>query len=265
MVINLDRSNIEKIARNPEDRLLLAKVWDKINAGLRKNIPTSTCFLSPRELEMARYLFGDLEGLHAFGGYQDAERKMLIFLPDYLDASALMDEDSPLVCLRAEFYHGDSPSHRDFLGALMGAGIGRETVGDICVGSESCDFFVTAEIAPYIMQNFTSAGRTHVRISRILLDRIRIPEPEVKEIKDTLASLRLDSIIASGFRIGRSLASTYVSQGKAAIDGLPCEKPDKAVSEGAKISVRGLGKIKLAAINGKTKKDRISITIHRYI
>ena len=35
----MDRSNIEKIARNPEDRVLLAKVWDKIQAGVRKNIP----------------------------------------------------------------------------------------------------------------------------------------------------------------------------------------------------------------------------------
>lgn len=265
MVIYVDRSNIDKIAQTSEDRLLLAKVWDKINAGLRKNILASTCFLSPRELEMARFLFGDLEGLHAFGGYADAERKMLVYLPEYLDESALSDADSPLVCLRAEFYHGDSPSHRDFLGALMGAGIGRETVGDICVGRESCDFFVTAEIAPYVEQNFTSAGRTHVRISRISHDQVQIPEPEVKEIKDTLASLRLDSVIASGFRIGRSLASTYVTQGKAAIDGLPCEKPDKAVAEGARISVRGLGKIKLVSVNGKTKKDRISVTIHRYV
>ena len=261
----VDRSNIDKIAQNAEDKLLLAKIWDKINAGVRKNVIASTCFLSPRELEMARYLFGDLEGLHAFGGYEEAERKMLIFLPEYLDESALTDEDSPLVCLRAEFYHGDSPSHRDFLGALMGAGIGRETLGDICVGKESCDFFVTAEIAPYVEQNFTSAGRTHVRITRISPDQVQIPEPEIKELKDTLASLRLDSIIASGFRVSRSLAAQYISQGKAAIDGLPCEKPDKAVAEGAKISVRGLGKIKLVTINGKTRKDRISVIIHRYV
>ena len=214
---------------------------------------------------MTRYLFGEQEGLCTFGGYEGAERQMLCYLPDYLDETALSDDGGPLVCLRASFYEGDNPNHRDFLGALMGAGIGRETVGDICVGKESCDFFVTAEIAPYVEQNFTSAGRTHVRISRIPADQVQIPEPEVKEIKDTLASLRLDSVISSGFRIGRSMASTYVSQGKAAIDGLPCEKPDKTVSEGAKISVRGLGKIKLVSVNGKTKKDRISVTIHRYV
>ena len=55
----MDRSNIDKIAHNPEDRVLLAKLWDKISAGIRKNIPANTCFLSPREQEMARYLFGE--------------------------------------------------------------------------------------------------------------------------------------------------------------------------------------------------------------
>ena len=50
----MDRSNIEKIAHNPEDRMLLAKLWDKINAGIRRNIPANTCFLSPREQEILR-------------------------------------------------------------------------------------------------------------------------------------------------------------------------------------------------------------------
>ena len=245
--------------------MLLAKLWDKINAGLRKSIPANTCFLSPRELEMAKYLFGEPEGLYSFGGYADAERKMLVYLPEYLEESSLYEEDSPCVCLRASFYNEDSPSHRDFLGALMGAGIGRETLGDICVGKGSCDFFVTAEIAPYILQNFTSAGRVKLHLEQIPLTEASIPEPEVKEIRDTLASLRLDSVISSGFRIGRSLAAQYVTSGKAAIDGLPCEKPDKSIAEGMKISVRGLGKIKLHAVNGRTKKDRISVTIHRYV
>ena len=261
----MDRSNIEKIARTPEDRLLLAKLWDKINAGMRRNISAATCFLSPRELELSRYLFGDADGLHTFGGFEGAERQMLIYVPEYMELDTLLDEDAPLCCLRATFFEEDILSHRDFLGALMGAGIGRETVGDICVGKGYCDFFVTAEIAPYILQSFTSAGRTKLSISQIPLTEANIPEPEVKEIKDTLASLRLDSVISSGFRIGRSLAAQYVSAGKAAIDGLPCEKPDKAVTEGAKISVRGLGKIKLASIGNRTKKDRISVVIHRYV
>ena len=261
----MDRNNIEKIARTPEDKVLLAKVWDKINAGLRKNIPASTCFLTLRELDMTRYLFGNLEGLHTFGGFEGAERQMLVYLPDYLEADYLMQEDSPLVCLRATFYEGDAPSHRDFLGALMGSGIAREAVGDICGGKGSCDFFVTQEIAPYILQNFTGAGRTKVHLEQIALCDVVVPQPEVKQVKDTLASLRLDSVIASGFRVGRSQAAQYVTSGRAAIDGLPREKPDKAIDEGAKISVRGLGKIKLTTVNGQTKKGRISVVIDRYV
>lgn len=261
----MDRGNIEKIARTPEDRMLLAKVWDKIQAGLRRDIPANTAFLSPRELEMARYLFGSVQGLTEFGGYEDAERKMLVYLPAYFDESNLMEEGPPVVCLRASFFEGDSLSHRDFLGALMGAGIAREAVGDICVCKGSCDFFVTDEIAPYILQSFTSAGRAKLHLEAIPLSQVTVPEPETKEIRDTLASLRLDSVVSAGFRIGRSQAAQYVTSGRAAIDGLPCEKPDKSVTEGCKISVRGLGKIKLRAVNGQTKKGRISVVIDRYI
>ena len=261
----MNRENIDKIAQSAEDRILLAKLWDKINAGIRRSIPSNTGFLPPRELEMARYLFGDEPGLYAFGGYEDAERKMLCYLPDYLEETALWQADSPIVCLRANFFQGDSPSHRDFLGALMGCGISRECVGDICVGEGSCDFFVTDEIAPFLLQNFTGAGRVKVRLSVISLSEVAIPEPEIKEIRDTVASLRLDNAVASGFRIGRSLAAQYIAAGKAAIDGLPCEKPDKPVAEGMKISIRGLGKIKIHSVNGQTKKGRISVIIHRYV
>ena len=261
----MDRSNIEKIARTAEEKMLLSKLWDKIQTGVRREIPASTGFLSPSEQHSAKFLFGDLPGLFAFGGYADAERKMLIFLPEYLDETYLCSEDSPVVCLHAEFYQGDTPTHRDFLGALMGSGVAREAVGDICVGSGCCDFFVTEQIAPYLLQNFTGAGRTKVRLSRIPLQNVTIAPAQTKEIRDTLASLRLDSVISSGFRIGRSLAADYVTAGKASIDGLPCEKPDKPVEEGQKISVRGLGKILLSQVNGQTIKGRIGVTILRYI
>ena len=259
----MNRDSIDKIAHNPEDRILLAKLWDKINGGIRRNIPSNTGFLSPRELEMARYLFGEPEELVTFGGYEGAQRKMLCYFPDYMEPD--FSSDGPMVCLRATFYEKEDLSHRDFLGALMGFGISREAVGDICVGSGSCDFFVTNEIAPSLLQSFYEVGRVRIRLCQIPLADANIPEPEIREVRDTLASLRLDSVVSSGFRIGRSLACTYISSGKAAINGLPCEKADKQIAEGAEISVRGLGKIKLYSVNGQTKKGRISVVIHRYV
>ena len=85
----MERSNIEKIAKTAEDRVLLAKIWDKIQAGMRKNIPANTPFLTLRELDMCRYLFGSQDGLVSFGGYAGAERQMLVYLPEYLDQDAL--------------------------------------------------------------------------------------------------------------------------------------------------------------------------------
>lgn len=261
----MDRRNIDKIAQNDQDRVLLAKLWDKIQGGMRKNIPSNTGFLSPREQEMARFLFGDADGLYFFGGYAEAERKMLVYLPDYLDEDWLYTQDSCVCCFRATFYDNDSLSHRDFLGALMGAGIARETIGDICVDAGSCDFLTTAEIAPYILQNLEQAGRTKLKLQQIPLVQMQVPQPELQQIQDTVASVRLDSIVSTGFRIGRSQAVQYISAGRAAIDGLPCEKADKVVAEGAKISVRGIGKIHLRQIGKQTKKGRIFVVIDRYV
>ena len=260
----MDRKNIDKIAQTPEDRLLLAKLWDKIQAGIRKNIPAHTGFLSPREQALAEFLFGSQDGLSTFGGYADAERKMYVYLPDYLDEAYLLTEDSPVVCMRATFYKDEHPTHRDFLGALTGSGITRECIGDILVSEKCCDFFVTVEIAEYLLQNFEKAGRTSLQLNVIDLQDVILPEQNFSEIKDTVASVRLDSIIASGFRISRTTACEYITAGTAAVNGLPCDKPDKALTENSKISVRGLGKMKLTQIGHTTKKGRISVTIHRY-
>lgn len=261
----MDKANIERIAKTPEDKVLLSKIHDKLSGGIRRNILASTGFLSPRELEMTHYMYSKADGIIAFGGYENAQRKILLYLPEYLDPDTIWEHDPPIACIRAKFFDGDSLSHRDFLGALMGSGIARECVGDICVDTGSCDFFVTAQIAPYILQNLSSAGHTKLHLEQVALSDARIPEEKTVQLCDTLASLRLDGIVASGFRISRTAAAQYITSGRAAIDGLPCEKPDKVVAEGMSISVKGYGKIKLTKINGLTKKGRISVVIDRYV
>lgn len=261
----MDRDNIEKIAQISGDKMLLAKLWDKITTAMERNIPVHTCFLSLREQEMARCLFGDVPGLHAFGGHADTERKMLFYLPDYLDESTMTGENSPVVCLRAVFDEREKPGHRDFLGGLMNLGIAKDTVGDIYVGRGRCDIFVNEEIAQYVLQNFSNAGKTRFSLSRIPLNKARITKPKYVTIRDSLASLRLDSLVSAGYSMGRSLASQLIRGGKVAINGVPCEKPDKAVEEGCRVTLRGGGKIKLEKVKGQTKKGRISVVIHRYL
>ena len=259
--IFLDRRNIEKIAQTTEDKVLLSRLWDKINTGISRNILSYTGFLSPREQEMAQFLFGNTDGLRFWGGYEGAQRKMLLYLPEYLQDL----EMGPIVCLEATFYEGDTLSHRDFLGALMGYGIDRSCVGDIWVEKGLCHFFVSADIAPHLLRDFDKAGRTALHLCSIPLSRFTPPEAQTEVLSDTVPSLRLDCIISSGFRISRSLAEGYIRSGNAAIDGLPSEKPDKTVSQGATVSVRGLGKIRLSEIGNRSKKDRIFVKIEKFM
>ena len=197
------------------------------------------------------------------GGALQAERAICCFLPDYLDESCLREE-APIAAVRAEFFEKDVLTHRDFLGGLMGIGIKRETVGDIYVGRGQCDFFLLREILPYVLDNFLSAGRTKLHLEQISLDEVQLPEITVKQIKDTVSSLRLDSIAGSGFGLARGKACDLIAAGKVSVNDLPCMKADKLLQEGDKVSARGFGKLVLTQVGGRTKKDRISIIIERY-
>ena len=162
-------------------------------------------------------------------------------------------------------FAGDTLTHRDFLGALMGCGIKRETVGDIYVSEGSCDFLVTREILPYLLQNFLSAGRTKLHVEQLPIGQIRVPEQKVKAVRDTVSSLRLDGVVSSGFSISRGKAADYIAAGKCELNYAPCMKGDKQAAEGDVITIRGLGKIRLETIGGSTKKGRIAIEITRFL
>lgn len=257
------KEKMERLAQSGEDRVLLARVWERLEGGRRRNIPAFSAFLSLREQELVRRLMGEV-GLTFFGGYPGAERAVACYLPDYLDGEYL-EQEGPVACLRATFFEKDTLSHRDFLGSLMGAGIKRETVGDICVGKGQCDFFLLADIAHYVEQNLVSAGRTKLHLEQIALSQAAIPQPETLTRQDTLASLRLDSVIGAGFRVSRNQAVRYVLAGAAAVDGLPCEKPDRILTEGAVVSVRCLGKIRLTMVKGQTRKGRLSVEIEKFV
>ena len=104
-----------------------------------------------------------------------------------------------------------------------------------------------------------------MQLEEIPLSEIQVPQLKVKVIRDTVASLRLDSILASGFSMGRSKAQSYISAGKVQVDHLPVTKADFEVKEGSVISARGLGKMKVQSVGGLTKKGRQGITLERYL
>ena len=259
------RQAIERLAESDADRILLARIYDRIQGAVRRNIPAATCFLTQREQALARQLLPDVE-LVFFGGRREAERAVCCSLPDYLEPDVwLFGDDGPICAVRAEFYAADALTHRDFLGALMGCGIKRETVGDLYVQAGRCDFLVTREILPYVLQNLDAAGRTKLRLSPLAPEEISAPPPQVRLIRDTVAALRLDSILAAGFGLSRARAAQYVESGRTAVNALTCLKPDRLLRQGDTVSVRGLGKIELAEAGGTTKKGRTGVQIRRFV
>lgn len=257
------QKQIAMVAENEEDRILFARIYDRLTGAEQKNIPGVTCFLSPREQVLTRRMLPHMQ-LHFFGGSLEAERTMACWLPEYLDETWFFDEDGPAAAIRATFYERDTLTHRDFLGSLMGSGIKRETVGDIYVGKGTCDFLVTREILPYVLDNLISTGRTKLHLEQISLEELNTHKAAVKEYRDTVSSLRLDAIVGSGFRMARGKAAALIATGKVSLNDLPCVKPDKLLSEGDKVSARGFGKLVLLQVGGKTKKDRISIILEQY-
>ncbi|MBP7174963.1 MAG: RNA-binding protein [Thermoclostridium sp.] len=259
---------VEKYAQNPEDQLVLARVLDKMDETARKKTLTCTHFLNENQAALAELLVkAQGNAPHCFfGGYEGALRTVVMFFPDYIEPAAPTDEAAnPLAVLRCSFSKVNTPSHRDFLGALMGLGVKRETVGDILVREGSCDIIVLKEILPFLTSNFEAAGRTRLTNTVIAMDQIQVPEAEFKLLKDTIASSRLDNAVSAGFSTSREKASEAIKAGKVFLNHMVCTKADKPVNEGDMISVRGMGKFELQQVGALTKKGRLPIVIKKYV
>jgi len=265
----MDKSKLlDRIGALGDDRMLLAKVLDRAEQAQNRNIPSATDFLSPQQQMMALDLLrlaGISESAYArLGGYDGAERNLLLFLPDWLEAEDAVDQ-SPIRCLRAAFRPEDQLTHRDFLGSLMGMGIVREKLGDILVSPDSADLMVLDTVADFLLQSWDAAGRAKLTVSEIEPAHVHIPTVQCREIRDTVSSLRLDAVVSSGFRMARGKAADLIASGRVQVNWRECTKSDKLLSAGDTVSARGFGKFELTEVGGVTRKGRTSIVLKRYI
>ena len=257
---------LDRLGATGDERLLLARILDRAQQAQSRNIPAYTDFLSPQQQMLARDLLSLAgireDGFLFLGGYEGAERKVILFLPDWMDETMA---ESPIRCLRAAFRAEEGLSHRDFLGSLMGMGIVREKLGDILVSPDSADILVLETVEDFLLQSWDSAGRTKLKVSSIDPAHIHIPEVKCEMVRDTVSSLRLDAGSSTGFRMARGKAADLISSGRVQVNWRECTKPDKLLAEGDTVSARGFGKFQLMEVGGTTKKGRTSITVKRYI
>lgn len=259
---------LNKLARDGEERLLLARVLDKLELARDRGVPSHTGFLSPHERAVVEGLIR-AEGWPRhlfFGGFADAERTVCAFLPDWLEEEDWLagQEYDPIRAIRCT-WTGGSLTHRDFLGSILGLGLDREKVGDLLVGDGVCDVLVLEDVADFLLLHLEQAGRVHLKVSSISLEMVSPPPVQVRTIRDTVSSLRLDAVASSGFSISRGKAADLISSGKVQLNHQECLKPDRPVNEGDTLSCRGFGKCVVKEVGGPSKKGRIMIVLERYV
>ncbi|MBQ9492512.1 MAG: hypothetical protein IJR54_02090 [Oscillibacter sp.] len=260
---------LDRLRADGDERLLLSRVLDRQRQAGRHGAPVSTDFLSPREQALVRELLrlsGVPEDSYLFtGGVENAERQVLCFLPDWMDRDTLTPEQLPVRAIRAAWRDGDTLSHRDLLGALMGLGIVRAKTGDIYVSSHSADALILDSVREFLLQNWASAGRVRLSVSPLELASVTVPPPRVQELRDTVSSLRLDAVTAAGFRLPRAKAAELVSAGRVQVNWLDCGKPDRTLKPGDCVNARGFGRFTLSRVGEPTRKGRFPIFITRFL
>ncbi|MCL2153475.1 MAG: YlmH/Sll1252 family protein [Oscillospiraceae bacterium] len=240
--------------------ILLAHIDDLAVKAVKTGCAASR-FLSPAEAKStATYLSKRRDVSIALdGGFEGAERVRVVLMnPDWGE----YERTALFRVLKIDLPPQENIGHRDVLGAVMALGIERTTIGDII--ESPLALICVPEMSAYITDNLTKIGRAHVKLSEMDLCEL-IGKTEDLLIKtDTVASPRLDAVLGSAFGLSRGKANELVAAGSVSLNHEVCQQPSKEVSEGAILSVRGLGRTKLLEIGGISKKGRLFIKVGLY-
>jgi len=246
-----------------DDKRLLSRFLDWTEMAEEKYITKHSAFLDERQCRLCEKVMASVkyENYLLWGGYEGAERKMLCVYPQYGDED--IKSSFPMTAVTFKYRSEDKLSHRDFLGSLMALGITRDCVGDILVGDGRTSVFVKDTAARDVM-SVSKIGRVGVK-TEDGFDPATVIMPEFREITGTVASLRLDSVLSLALRISREKASALIKGGSVEISHVRTEQTSKQVEVGEKISARGYGKFLVKSVDGVSHKDRLHITICKYI
>lgn len=261
-----------------DNNLFLKKIEERFDRFLSSYTITGCDFLSPEEQSLASGFFrrNASQGAFLYGGYDDAERRMPVFMPDYTgatDEDALIEyfrtypDECPLRVLdvRIPAVEKTSPGHRDYLGALMGLGIRREKIGDIIVGVRGAQIVVAEDMAEYLKDSLTSVGRVSVNVSVCDITGLVPAEVKKEEREYNVSSPRLDNVVSAVFSLSRKNAVEAISRGLVFIDGIQTMKPDQQLKDGQKLVLRGKGKAVYLGVSGTSRKGKDYIKVIKYI
>ncbi len=251
-----------------KNKFLQSKISDRARQALENFYITNTEFLDLHEQTLARAQVREIKDLrpYFFGGYNDAERRILILSPREYEEMDLLEQRQFLRVLEIRIQKSTrNLTHRDYLGAVLGLGIERRMIGDILVREDGADMIVCPEIVPFLLQEYRSVGSADVVATEKTFDQLILPEGRIREFQDTVPSLRLDNLISTAFKVSRSQAVKAIRSGLVSVNHMESVKADQRVAEGDVLILRGKGKAILQGVQGESKKGRIWIEIKQYV
>lgn len=272
-------------ARNDSDSLLEARIGDMLDKARKGNLACIP-FLTPRDARQAERIlrsYGAYGQAWFWGGYRDAERVCLFLLPDYLlaclpDEIVPRDDDDALLSLledevreavsavriRGSGYR--TLSHRDYLGSILGLGLERDALGDIAVQNEhEAVVFCPRKIGSFLLESLVKVASDTVRCEEYEPDAQFTDGRKYRPVNDTVASARLDCVVAALTNLSREDAQRAVRTGLVEVEFEPEERVDRTLTPPMTISVRGYGRFVLRGFDGETRKGRLRMRADKLI
>ena len=253
--------------QKPPEQMLMRRVEELCRRAVYTGRVCWTDFLSDRQQQLAQAAV-NRAGMGVCrweGGYPDAERRVLGILPE--DAPWLEDEPAPVRCIRLQVRSAQGKlAHRDCLGAVLGLGLDRRSLGDILPDQEGGAYlFCLPPADALILQQLRQVGRETVEPSLAEEGLPEAADSRARRIQTaSLASLRLDAALAAMLHCSREEAAQLVRTGKVQANHLEMTSPHAAIYEGDIFTIRGKGRFRLESIGGKSRRDRIFIQYYQY-
>lgn len=248
-----------------EEQQLEKHFRDLARTSYQRGIVVFSDFLNLNELNIFQSLRGEFSYLETetFGGYELAERQIAVFRPE----APVFYADYPVKCLKitplnAKF--AEDLNHRDYLGAVLNLGIDRACLGDILMEEDAAYLFCLERMADFIRDNLTRIRHTSVYVEQVEAENFHY-EPKYKEVSGTVASVRLDKLLALAFNASRSSLTGLIEGGKVFVNGKLVTSNGYEPKEGDLISVRGMGRFRFRGTGGQSKKGREYVILWRYI